>query len=153
MLSAGEAFPDFRLPDQKGELLSRDDLRGQAFVVYLYPKDDTPGCTTEACEFRDQEVAFAGARVIGVSPDSVESHAKFVEKHRLPMTLLSDPDRQLISALGAWVEKNMYGKKSFGVQRSTFLVDREGIVKKVWPRVKPQGHAAQVLEAIRDLGV
>ncbi|HEY0867033.1 MAG TPA: thioredoxin-dependent thiol peroxidase [Fimbriimonas sp.] len=146
MLNEGEPFPDFALPDQDGNLVTLASLRGQKAVVYFYPKDDTPGCTTEACGFRD--AAPPGAKVIGVSPDPVKSHKKFAEKFDLGFVLLSDSDHRLSEAVGVWVEKSMYGKKYMGVARTTFILDEDGIVRKVFREVKPQGHAAEVAQAL-----
>lgn len=129
--------------------MTKGDLLGAKAIVYFYPKDDTSGCTVEACEFRDSLPRFEGARVIGVSPDSPRSHQKFVAKFQLPFTLLADVDKTLAEACGVWVEKSMYGKKYMGVARTTFLVDERGIVERVWRQVKPQGHAAEVLGALK----
>lgn len=153
MLEPGQPAPDFTLPDQDGRPVSLSDFRGQPVVVYFYPKDDTPGCTTQACGIRDQwsEFESAGAAVLGISPDSVESHAKFQGKYDLPHTLLADPDKQVMEPWGAWGEKVLYGKKSIGAIRSTVLVDAEGNVAKVWKRVQAKKHADQVLKALQDL--
>lgn len=148
MLEAGQPFPEFSLPDQDGKTWTNADLAGQLTIVYFYPKDDTSGCTAEACEFRDLLPKFTGARVIGVSPDSVKSHRKFVDKYALTFTLLADEDHALADACGVWVEKSMYGKKYMGVERTTFLVGPDGKVTKVWNKVKPQGHAEEVLAAL-----
>ena len=151
MIEIGEAFPDFKLKDQNREIVEKKDLAGNAAVIYFYPKDDTSGCTTEACEFRDAFPRFKGIRVIGVSPDSPQSHAKFAAKYDLPFTLLSDEEKQLLIAVGVWVEKAMYGKKYMGVERTTILLDDQGKVVKVWNKVKPAGHAEEVEEAIRSM--
>lgn len=148
MLEAGQPFPAFSLPDQDGKTWTNADLAGQPTIVYFYPKDDTSGCTAEACEFRDLLPKFTGARVIGVSPDSVKSHRKFVNKFALTFTLLADEGHALADACGVWVEKSMYGKKYMGVERTTFLVGADGKVTKVWNKVKPQGHAEEVLAAL-----
>lgn len=134
-------------------MIELSSLRGTPVVVYFYPKDDTPGCTAQACGIRDHwgEFEDEGAVVLGVSPDDVESHRRFREKHDLPHTLLADPDREAIDAYGAWGTKKMYGKEYEGVIRSTVLVDREGNVAAYWPKVRPKEHADQVLEAIREL--
>lgn len=129
--------------------MTKGDLLGAKAIVYFYPKDDTSGCTVEACEFRDSLPRFEGARVIGVSPDSPKSHQKFVAKFQLPFTLLADVDKTLAEGCGVWVEKSMYGKKYMGVARTTFLIDERGIVERVWRQVKPQGHAAEVLGALK----
>jgi peroxiredoxin Q/BCP len=153
VVEAGQPAPDFRLPDQHGEKVTLSKLRGTPVVLYFYPKDDTPGCTTEACAFRDARSDYekADARVLGVSPDSAGSHKKFAEKYQLPFTLLADTDKHVCEAYGVWQEKNMYGKKSMGVVRSTFVIDRHGVVRKVFPRVKVHGHSAAVLEALKAL--
>lgn len=148
MLEAGQSFPDFSLTDQNGETVTLDSLKGSKTIVYFYPKDDTPGCTVEACEFRDNLPKFKGAKVIGVSPDSAKSHTKFIGKFSLNFPLLADTDKSLCEACGVWVEKSMYGKKYMGVDRTTFLLDENGIVEKVWSKVKPQGHAEEVLAAL-----
>ncbi|MCW5942919.1 MAG: thioredoxin-dependent thiol peroxidase [Fimbriimonadaceae bacterium] len=144
MIDVGDAFPEFRLPDQDGHLVSSSDLLGGRTVVYFYPKDDTSGCTTEACEFRDRLPSFAGVRVLGVSPDSPRSHRKFADKLGLGFTLLADEERTLAEACGVWVEKSLYGKKYMGVERTTFLLDEQGTVTHVWRKVKPAGHADEV---------
>ncbi len=150
----GSRAPDFRLQDQEGRWLSSKELRGAPYVLYFYPKDDTPGCTQEACDFRDAISAFrrAGARVIGVSPDSVATHAKFVSKQRLPFTLLSDNSRVLCNTFGVWVKKRLYGREYMGVERSTFVVGPSGVVRRVWRGVKVPGHVAAVLAAVRERG-
>jgi peroxiredoxin Q/BCP len=152
MLAEGQPFPSFNLPDQSGEAVSLESLKGAPAVIYFYPKDDTPGCTTEACEFRDLSSSFHGARIIGVSPDSAKKHQKFIDKHSLGFTLLADEEKKLIEACGFWVEKSMYGKTYMGVERSTVLIDGEGIVRRIWVKVKPKGHAAEVQKAASELG-
>jgi thioredoxin-dependent peroxiredoxin len=146
-------LPDFRLTDQQGQVVSRKDLLGAPFVLYFYPKDDTPGCTTEACDFRDQGASFKrlGCRVVGVSPDSERSHKRFADKYNLPFTLLSDPDKVLAQALGVWQLKKNYGKEYMGIVRSTFLVDAKGKVAKAWRSVKVKAHAEAVLAALGEL--
>jgi peroxiredoxin Q/BCP len=150
----GSKAPEFRLQDHMGRWVTSKELRGAPYVLYFYPKDDTPGCTQEACDFRDAISAFkrAGARVLGVSPDSVATHAKFAAKQRLPFTLLSDNSRELCSAYGAWVKKRLYGREYMGVERSTFVVGPTGLVRRVWRGVKVPGHAAAVLAAVRERG-
>ncbi len=148
-MNEGDAFPQFSLLNQDGETVTQAALKGQKSIVYFYPKDDTSGCTAEACEFRDEMPQFVGAQVFGVSPDSVKSHAKFRDKYQLNFTLLADTDQALCKALGVWVEKSMYGRKYMGVERSTFLVDENGVIVKVWRKVKPQGHAQEVLAALK----
>lgn len=153
MIEAGQPAPTFTLPDQDGREVALEDLRGRPVVIYFYPKDDTPGCTTQACGIRDQWAEFeaAGAAVLGISPDTVDSHAAFAGKYDLPHTLLADPEREVLTAYGAWGEKVLYGKTTVGVIRSTFLVDAEGTVAKVWKRVQTKTHADRVLQAIADL--
>jgi peroxiredoxin Q/BCP len=153
MIEIGQPAPDFTLPDQGGKEVTLSALQGAPVVLYFYPKDDTPGCTKEACAFRDARADYekAGARVIGVSPDSPTSHRKFVEKYDLPFTLVADADHKVCELYGVWQEKNMYGKKSMGVVRSTFVIDPEGIVRKAFPKVKVDGHSDEVLKAIQAL--
>jgi peroxiredoxin Q/BCP len=149
----GDSAPSFELLDQAGDSLSSADLEGKPYVLYFYPKDDTPGCTTEACAFRDALPDFKklGVRVIGVSPDSSSSHERFVAKYSLPFTLLSDPDKTLSAAYGVWAKKTNYGREYMGVVRSTFLVDADGVVQKVWRSVKVKGHVEQVQTAAAAL--
>lgn len=144
MIDVGDRFPDFSLQDQDGRTVNLSDLNGSRTVVYFYPKDDTSGCTAEACEFRDAMPDVTGVRVVGVSPDSVKSHRRFVDKYSLNFTLLADVGHSLAEACGVWVEKSMYGNKYMGVDRTTYLLDEEGTVRQVWRKVKPQGHAAEV---------
>lgn len=153
MLEAGAAAPDFTLPDQDGEALTLSALRGQTVVLYFYPRADTPGCTTQACGVRDRgaEYAATGARVIGVSPDTVEAVKKFAEKFELDFTLLADADHAVADAYGTWVEKSMYGKKYWGVQRATFLIDPDGRIARVFPKVSPKTHDDVVLAALAEL--
>lgn len=153
MLNVGDPAPTFTLPDQDGNEVSLADLVGRPVVIYFYPRDDTPGCTTQACGIRDQWSEFeqAGAVVLGISPDTVASHAQFAGKHDLPHRLLADPDKEVIRNYGAWGTKSMYGKKYDGVVRSTVLVDPQGAVAAVWPKVQPRKHADQVLDALRQL--
>ena len=150
MLSEGDPAPDFTLPSDGGEEISLSSLRGRPVVVYFYPKDDTPGCTAQACGLRDAWGDFekTGAVVLGVSPDGADSHAKFKEKYGLPFTLLADTDHAVADAYGVWGEKTYAGKTHMGVNRSTFVVDADGKVAKVFPNVKPAEHAEQVLEAL-----
>jgi thioredoxin-dependent peroxiredoxin len=153
VIEAGQPAPDFTLPDQDGQPVALEQFRGRPVVLYFYPKDDTPGCTREACAFRDARADYenAGAQVIGVSPDSPASHRKFAEKYQLPFTLVADPERRVCQAYGVWKEKNLYGKKSMGVERTTLVIDRAGIVRKAFRRVKVDGHSEQVLEALQSL--
>ena len=145
MISEGTRFPDFSLADQNGDVVTLDSLGGQPVVIYFYPKDDTSGCTMEACEFRDEAPNIPDIRIVGVSPDNTKSHKKFEAKYGLNFTLLADADHKLAEACGLWVEKMLYGRKYMGVERTTFLLDGSGIVKKVWRKVKPEGHAKEVL--------
>lgn len=153
MLEVGDTAPDFTLPDQDGSEVTLSALSGTPVLVYFYPKDDTSGCTTQACGIRDQWAEFeqAGAVVLGISPDPVDSHARFATKHDLPHRLLADPDRVAIDAYGAWGVKSMYGREYEGVLRSSVLVDADGTVAAVWPKVQPKKHADQVLAAIHAL--
>ncbi|HEV7226186.1 MAG TPA: thioredoxin-dependent thiol peroxidase [Pirellulales bacterium] len=150
----GSQAPEFMLPADDGSKVKLKDLRGGPVVLYFYPRDDTPGCTKEACAFRDRrkDLVKAGAKVFGVSTDDVTSHVKFRDKYELNFPLLADVDHNTAEEYGAWREKNMYGKKSWGVQRSTFLIDAEGVVRKVWKKVSVDGHDQQVLEALAKLG-
>ena len=152
-IEPGQPAPDFTLTADDGSKVHLADLKGSPVVLYFYPKDDTPGCTKEACAFRDRqkELQKLGAKVLGVSPDAVESHAEFRDKYQLNFPLLVDEDHKLAEKYGAWREKNMYGKKSMGVQRSTFLIDASGTVARVWKRVSVDGHDDQVLEALQEL--
>ncbi len=149
----GAPAPDFVLPADGGRTVALRDLRGKAVVLYLYPKDDTSGCTKEAIGFSEKVAEFdaAGAVVLGLSKDPVKSHDKFVAKHGLTLTLLSDEGGETVEAYGAWVEKSMYGKKYMGIDRSTFLIDREGTLRQVWRKVKVPGHVDEVLAAARSL--
>ncbi len=150
MLESGAKLPAVRLADDSGATISTKDLIGKPLVLYFYPKDDTPGCTSEAGQFRDAYKAFQkkGAQIVGVSRDSVASHKKFKEKYDLPYRLLADVDSKLCDAFGVIVEKNMYGKKSLGIQRSTFLFDAAGKLVHVWPKVSVNGHAEDVLSKL-----
>jgi peroxiredoxin Q/BCP len=152
-IEEGNAAPDFSLPDADGKVVELSALRGRKVVVYFYPKDDTSGCTAEAKDFTCMAGDFnkAGAVVLGISPDSPASHRKFQEKHELGVRLLADEARQAAEAYGVWVEKSMYGRKYMGVERATFLIDNEGMVARVWPKVRVPGHAEDVLEAVRAL--
>jgi thioredoxin-dependent peroxiredoxin len=147
MLKEGDRAPDFTLPDQDKNPVSLSGFKGKKVVVYFYPKDDTPGCTTEACSFRDANDLYLakGAVVLGISADDAESHQQFRKKYNLPFHLLSDPDHKTIEEYGAWGEKNLYGKISHGIIRSTFIVDEKGIIIKAYPKVKPEFHAQDVL--------
>ena len=150
MPAEGDPAPDFRLPADDGKTYSLKDLRGQKVVLYFYPKDDTPGCTKEACSFRDNlaRVRSKGAIVLGVSKDDLESHAKFRKKYSLSFPLLSDPEGKVLEAYGVWKEKNLYGKMFMGIERTTYVIDEDGRVKKVFPRVKVDGHVDEVLAVL-----
>ena len=150
MLEAGMKAPQFTLTDANGNTVSLSDFFGKKVVLYFYPKDNTPGCTRQACAFAGAYDAFRerGVEVIGISRDSVASHAKFAEKYGLPFILLSDPERVAIEAYGVWQEKKQYGKVSMGLVRTTFLIDEQGMVAKVMPKVKPDTNAAEILAAL-----
>lgn len=150
MIAEGTKAPDFALRDADGKLWTLDDFAGSEFVLYFYPRDDTPGCTKEACSFRDSWAAVRakGAAVLGVSPDPAGRHAKFKAKYELPFTLLADADKAVMKAYGAFGKKTMYGKLIEGVIRSTFVIDPDGRVATVFPKVKPEGHAAEVLAVL-----
>ena len=152
-IEEGQKAPDFKLQADDGTTVKLSELRGSPVVLYFYPKDDTPGCTKEACSFRDRgrELEKAGAKVLGVSADSVESHVKFRDKFKLNFRLLADVDHKVAEKYGAWREKNMYGKKSMGIVRSTFVIDGEGKVAQVWKAVKVDGHDDAVIEAVKEL--
>ena len=154
MIAEHTAAPDFTVVTDDGSKLKLSSLRGRNVVLYFYPKDDTPGCTVEACELRDAFPRFSktDAVILGVSPDGVASHQKFKKKFELPFTLLADTDHAIAEAYGVWVEKSMYGKKYMGVQRATFVIDKKGSVAKVYPKVKPEGHAAEVEAELQKLG-
>lgn len=155
MLKVGSKAPAFTLASDRGGSVALKDLKGTPVVLYFYPKDDTAGCTTEACEFRAnwRSIQAAGATVLGVSPDSVASHKKFRTKYRLPFPLLADPDHAVADAYAAWGEKSMYGRKYHGVLRTTYLINRAGKIVKVFEKVRPKGHAAEVLAALEQLAV
>ena len=150
MIEPGQPAPDFELPDQDGKTVKLSDLRGQPVVVYFYPKADTPGCTKQACGVRDHREDFreAGAVVLGVSPDPVARVKRFHDKYDLGFTLLADEDHAVAESYGVWVEKSMYGRKYWGAQRATFVIDPDGIVAQVIPKVSPATHDQQVLEAL-----
>ena len=153
MLDIGKIAPDFTLPDKGGNERSLSDFRGKKVVLYFYSKDNTSGCTRQANAFAAlyEEFKALDAEVIGISKDSAASHAKFAEKHSLPFVLLSDPERQAIEALGVWQEKKLYGKVSMGVVRTTFIIDEDGVILKIMPKVKPDTNAADVLDFLRNL--
>ncbi len=151
MLKVGDEAPEFKLHDETGKEISLSDFKGKKVIVYFYPKDDTPGCTKEACSFRDvyDEILEAGAVVIGISKDDSKSHERFKNKYNLPFYLLSDPEQKVLEAYGAWQEKKMYGKVYMGIARITFIIDEDGIIQKAYPKVKPESHAEEILEALR----
>lgn len=150
ILKEGDKAPEFTTATNGGGRVSLSDFKGKNVILYFYPKDDTPGCTKEACAFRDSYAEFRkkGAVVLGVSPDSAKSHDKFVEKFKLPFTLLADEDKQIVNAYGVWGEKTFMGRKYLGAHRVTFLIGPDGMIKKIWPKVKPEEHAAEVLAAL-----
>lgn len=152
-LEVGSKAPAFTLLDAEGKKVKLSDFKGSPVVLYFYPKDDTPGCTKEACAFRDRsaELKKLGAVVLGVSPDTPASHTKFRDKYSLNFPLLADESQEVAEKFGAWREKNMYGKKSMGIQRSTYLIDGQGKVAFVWKKVSVDGHDQQVLEALQEL--
>jgi len=154
-IEPGSKAPAFTLTADDGTKVRLAELKGSPVVLYFYPKDDTPGCTREACAFRDQQVVFKklGAKVFGISPDDVASHEKFRDKYDLNFPLLADPDHKMAEKYGAWREKNMYGKKKLGIQRSTYLLDAAGKVAKLWKSVKVDGHDEHVLKAIAQLSL
>lgn len=151
-LKVGDKAPNFKGETDKGPI-SLKDLKGSRVVLYFYPKDDTPGCTLEACAFRDTLPRFKkmDARILGVSKDTLEKHAKFAKKYELPFTLVSDSDGGICDSFGVWVEKSMYGKKYMGIERATYLIDETGIIRSIWRKVKVTGHVEEVLKAVKDL--
>jgi peroxiredoxin Q/BCP len=153
LVAVGEEAPDFTLETDEEKEVSLKDYRGKKVVLYFYPKDGTPGCTTEALEFKDVAKQFAkeGAVILGISKDSVKSHQKFKEKHQLPFTLFSDSEAKVLNAYGVWKEKVLYGRKFMGTERTTFLIDEKGIIRKIYRKVKPEGHAqACLLDLTRE---
>jgi peroxiredoxin Q/BCP len=151
MLDGGDVAPDFTLPIDGGGEITLSSMRGKKVVLYFYPKDDTSGCTKEACDFREKisEFTKAGAVVLGLSPDSVKKHDKFKAKYDLPFSLVADEEKTALEAFGVWVEKSMYGRKYMGVERSTFLIDVDGSILSVWRKVKVPGHVDAVLDALQ----
>jgi len=149
----GQPAPDFSLPTDGGGQVTLSALRGRPVVVYFYPKDDTSGCTAQAISFTERQAEFeaAGAQIIGISADSTAAHDKFKAKHRLGITLASAEDRKVLEDYGVWTQKSMYGRTYMGIERTTFLIDREGRIARIWPKVKVKGHADEVLEAVRAL--
>ncbi|MGG4440318.1 thioredoxin-dependent thiol peroxidase [Brevibacillus fortis] len=152
MTAVGQAAPAFTLQASNNQTISLSQFHGQNVVLYFYPKDQTPTCTTEACDFRDFHSGFAELNtvVLGISPDSVKSHDKFIAKHELPFQLVADPDHQVAEAYGVWVLKKMYGREYMGIERTTFAIDKEGNIAKVWPKVKVKGHVQEVLQFIKE---
>jgi peroxiredoxin Q/BCP len=151
MLDVGDVAPDFTLPTDGGGEITLTSMHGKKVVLYFYPKDDTSGCTKEACDFREKILEFekAGAVVLGMSPDSVKKHDKFKAKYDLPFSLVADEEKTALEAYGVWVEKSMYGRKYMGVERSTFLIDVDGSIQSVWRKVKVPGHVDAVLDAVQ----
>jgi peroxiredoxin Q/BCP len=154
MVQEGSLAPDFTLPADDGSDISLGSLRGKRVILYFYPKDNTSGCTTQACDLRDHHsvIETQGGVVIGVSPDSPSSHVKFRDKYQLNFPLLSDEDHRVAEAYGVWKEKSMYGRKYWGVERSTFIIDEKGVVLEAWRKVKPKGHAERVAETLSSGG-
>ncbi len=150
-LTEGQKAPDFKAKDQNGKIISLSDFSGKDVILYFYPKDDTPGCTAEACSFRDnyQSLLKEGFEVLGVSTDDEKSHQKFITKYSLPFSLIADTDKKIVEAYGVWVEKNMYGKKYMGVARKTFIIDRNGLIKKIIDKVDTKNSSGQVLDSIK----
>ncbi len=149
LLAVGEKAPAFRTVDQDGKLVTLSDFKGQKVVLYFYPKDDTPGCTKEACAFRDEWAKFRRRKlaVLGVSVDDAKSHRKFADKYSLPFPLLADTDKKIVKDYGVWGEKSMYGRKYLGTNRVTYLIDEKGKIAAVWPKVKPDAHTEEILAA------
>ena len=152
MLEVGKKAPAFKLKNQDGKTVSLSEFKGKNVVLYFYPKDNTSGCTKEACNFRDELPKFDGldAVILGVSPDSVESHKKFADKYELPFTLLSNEKKDVLEKYGVWKEKNMYGRKYMGVERTTYIIDADGKIKKIFNKVKVPNHNQEVLEALEN---
>lgn len=153
-VNTGDIAPAFSLPDQNGNTVTLDDFKGKTVILYFYPKDDTSGCTKEACQFRDSFPSFKemNAVILGVSPDSVKSHKKFADKYNLSFSLLSDEDKSVIEKYDVWKEKSMYGRKYMGVERTTFVIDKKGKIRKVYNKVKVPDHDKQILETLKEIG-
>ncbi len=152
MLQEGKKAPDFTVVDQNNKKIKLSSFKGKKNVVlYFYPKDMTPGCTTEACDFRDNFKKFKHTEILGVSIDSAERHQKFIEKYDLPFSLLADVDQKVVNKYGVWQEKKLYGKTFMGIVRSTFIIDKSGIIRKVFPKVKVKGHVEEVMEALKEI--
>ena len=150
-LSEGQKAPDFTAKDQNGKNVSLSDFAGKELILYFYPKDDTPGCTAEACSFRDsyQSLLDSGFEVVGVSTDDEKSHQKFITKYNLPFALISDTEKNIVESYGVWVEKNMYGKKYMGIARNTFIIDKEGMIKKIIKKVDTVNSSAQIIDLLK----
>ena len=152
MIKEGNKAPDFSATDQSGKKIKLSSFKGKKNVVlYFYPKDMTPGCTTEACDFRDHFKKFKSTEILGVSIDSPERHQKFIEKYDLPFTLISDVDQKVVNKYGVWQEKKLYGRKFMGIVRSTFIIDKSGVVRKIFPKVKVKGHIDEVMAALKEI--
>jgi peroxiredoxin Q/BCP len=152
MIKEGNKAPDFSAVDQDGNKIKLSSFKGKKNVVlYFYPKDMTPGCTTEACDFRDQFKKFKSTEILGVSIDSPERHLKFIGKYDLPFTLVSDVDQKVVNKYGVWQEKKLYGKTFMGIVRSTFIIDKSGVVRKIFPKVKVKGHVDEVMQVLKEL--
>lgn len=152
MIKEGNKAPDFSATDQNGKKIKLNSFKGKKNVVlYFYPKDMTPGCTTEACDFRDHFKKFKSTEILGVSIDSPERHQKFIEKYDLPFTLISDVDQKVVNKYGVWQEKKLYGRKFMGIVRSTFIIDKSGVVRKIFPKVKVKGHIDEVMAALKEI--
>ncbi len=153
MIKEGAKAPDFTLPANNGEIIALKELKGKNVVVYFYPKDDTPGCTVEACGFRDsfKEIKKLNTIILGVSPDNAVSHEKFIKKFNLPFLLLADTEKKMCQDYGVWVEKSMYGKKYMGVARTTVIINKEGQIARIFEKVKPEGHDQEVIEILKAL--
>ena len=152
MPKEGNKAPDFSAKDQNGKTVKLASLKGKKNVVlYFYPKDMTPGCTTEACDFRDHHKKFKNTVVLGVSIDSPERHQKFIDKYNLPFTLIADTNQKVVNKYGVWQEKSLYGKKFMGIVRSTFIIDKNGVIRKIFPKVKVKGHVEEILNEIKAL--
>jgi peroxiredoxin Q/BCP len=153
MLDVGQKAPDFSLPNENGDTVNLSDFKGKKLVLYFYPKDSTPGCTTEARDFTAKKAEFeaAGAVILGASKDSIKRHQNFIAKQDLKINLISDEDGILCEAYGVWILKKLYGREYMGIERATFLIDQDGIIQKIWHKVKVKGHADAVLEAVKEL--
>ena len=151
-MKVNDKAPNFALLDEEGQKVSLNDFKGETVVLFFFPKADTPGCTIEACGFRDafKKIEKAGARVLGISADTPQAQKKFKEKYKLPYTLLADPEKKVVNAFGVLKEKNMYGKKVMGIERTTFVIDGQGRVAHIFPKVKPEGHAEEVLATLKE---